>query len=99
MPATQHEITALPVVVPLAVVALAAVLWRLHRRAAATLPRVVVCAVACAYGAGVLANTVFPVHLGGPGSDLPWWADLNLVPLVGTEWSDVLENVVVFVPL
>jgi glycopeptide antibiotics resistance protein len=99
MPGAYREITALPVVVPLASVAFAVLLWALHRRAGLTVPRVVVSAVACVYGAGVLANTVFPIALGKPSGDLPWSVLLNLVPLVGTEPRDMLQNVVVFVPL
>ena len=99
MPSGPHEITALPVVVPLAVVALALLLLHLRRRAALTLPRAFVAVAACGYGAGVVANTLFPLHLGGAPDDLPWWTHLTLTPLVGAEWRDVLANVVVFVPL
>lgn len=93
------EIGALPVVVPLAVVVSAVLAWRLHRRAALTVPRVLVVVAACAYGAGVLANTLFPIVLGRPGSGLPWWRLPNLTPLAGTEWFDMAQNVVVFMPL
>jgi glycopeptide antibiotics resistance protein len=99
MPGNHHEITALPVVVPLAVVAFAAMLWRLHRRAALTLPRVLLSAAACVYGAGVVANTLLPISLGRPDDHQPWSVFLNLVPLVNTEPADMLQNVVVFVPL
>ena len=99
MPSTYQEIPALPVVVPLAAVALAVLLWRLHRRAALTVPRAVVSAAVCVYGAGVIANTLLPIPLGKGGGGLPWWSTLNLVPLVGTEPFDMLQNVVVFVPL
>ena len=53
----------------------------------------------CVYGAGVTANTLLPIHLGRSGGGLPWWSTLDLVPLVGTEPFDMLQNVVVFVPL
>ncbi len=93
MPRDDREITALPVVVPLAVVAFAVLLWWLHRRGALTAPRAVVAALVCGYGAGVLANTVFPIELGGSGQDLPWTVFLDLVPLADAEPRDMLQNV------
>ncbi|MDM7991326.1 VanZ family protein [Arthrobacter sp. zg-Y877] len=95
----RYEITALPVVVPLAVMVFAILLWRLHRRGELTLPRVVVSAVMCVYGAGVVGNTVLPIHIGGPTYDEPWWIHLNLVPLVHAELGDMVMNVLVFIPL
>jgi glycopeptide antibiotics resistance protein len=99
MPPPYSEITAPPVVVPLAVVVFAVLLGRLHRRGALTVPRVLVAAVVCAYGAGVVANTLFPIALGKGGSGVSWWQYPNLTPLVNTEPFDMLSNVVVFVPL
>jgi hypothetical protein len=99
MPSSYRELPALPVVAALAVVALAAMLWRLHRRAALNIPRVVVSAVLCVYGAGMVANSALPIYLGKPGSGMPWWSDLNLVPFRNTEMVDMLENVMVFAPL
>lgn len=99
MPSGYRDITALPVVVPLAVAVCAVLVWLLHRRAALTTPRVIVVVGTCVYGAGVLANTLFPVVLGTPGSDLPWWRIPNVTPLAGTEWFDMAQNVVVFLPL
>ena len=95
----MQEVAALPVVVPLAAVALVVLLWRLHRRGALSVPRVLVGVAACVYGAGVVANTVFPVHLGRTPSGLPWWTRFHLTPLAGTEWFDMALNVVVFAPL
>jgi glycopeptide antibiotics resistance protein len=97
--ASAYEITALPVVIPLAVASFAVLLWRLHGRSAMTLPRILVAGIMCVYGAGVIGNTVLPVVVGAGASDLPWWYFLNLVPLVGTEPEDMLKNVAVFVPL
>jgi glycopeptide antibiotics resistance protein len=99
MPSSYHEIPVLPVVVALAAVAFAVLLWRLHRRAAMTVPRVVVSAAMCVYGAGVIGNTLLPIYVGTSGHDQPWRVYLNLTPLVGTEPMDMLQNVVVFVPL
>ena len=103
MPEIQYrspwdEVPVLPVVVPLGVLVFAVLLWRLHRRAALTLPRVVVAAVVAVYVAGVVANSLFPVFIGKDGVE-PWWLTLNLVPLVNTSVGDMLENVAVFVPL
>ena len=92
------QVPVLPVVVPLGVLVLAVLLWRLHRRAALTLPRLLVSAVVALYVAGVVANSLFPVFIGKDGVD-PWWLTLNLVPLVDTDVVDMLENVAVFVPL
>jgi glycopeptide antibiotics resistance protein len=99
MPGTHHEIPALPVVVPLAAAAAVLMLWRLHRRAAVTVPRLLVVALICVYGAGVLAAVLFPIRLGRAGGGVSWTAFLNLVPLVNTEPFDMVENVVMFVPL
>ena len=92
------EVPVLPVVIPLGVLVFAVLLWRLHRRAALTFPRAVVCAVVSVYGAGVVANTLFPIFIGKSGVE-PWWLTLNLVPLVNTAAADMLENVAEFVPL
>nr|WP_269437787.1 VanZ family protein [Arthrobacter sp. zg-Y919] len=53
----------------------------------------------CVYGAGVVGNTVLPIHIGGPRYNEPWWIRLNLVPLVHAEPGDLLMNVLVFIPL
>jgi VanZ like family len=99
MPSSSPEIPVLPPLVALAVIAFAVLLRGLHRRAGVTLPRVVVIAVASVYGAGVVANTLFPMALGTGDDGLPWWSTLNLTPLVNTEPFDMLQNVVVFLPL
>lgn len=99
MPSTGHEISALPVVVPLAAVAFGVLLWRLRRRAATSVPRILVAAAACVYGAGVVANTLFPIYVGRPDYHESWRVFLNLTPLANTEPFDMLANVAVFVPL
>ena len=83
MTSPWREVTAWPFVVPVAALAGAVLLWRLHRRAALTLPRVLVGAVVAVYVAGVVANSLFPVFIGKPGS-LSWWEVPNLVPVVGS---------------
>jgi hypothetical protein len=93
------EVPVLPVVVPLGVLVLAFLLWRLHRRAAITAPRVAVAVVVSVYVAGVVANSLFPVFLGKPGGGTAWWEVPYLTPVVGYEVRDLVENVAVFVPL
>jgi hypothetical protein len=46
----------------------------------------------------VVANSLFPIYIGTPGG-LSWWEVPDLVPVVGYEARDLLENVAVFVPL
>lgn len=99
MPAPWQEIDAWPVVAPLATIATAVLLRHLHRRQALNVPRALLAVFMCVYGAGVVASTVFPVVVGRSGSGLPWWEMLNLVPLVGTEPADMLQNVVVLLPM
>ncbi|MEO6605913.1 MAG: VanZ family protein [Aeromicrobium sp.] len=99
MPSNYHEISALPAVVPLSTAAFAFMMWRLHRRAAVSVPRIAVAAAWCVYGAGVAANTVFPIYFGTMGDDQSWRVFLNLTPLANTELFDMLTNVLVFVPL
>ncbi|WP_456698428.1 VanZ family protein [Aeromicrobium sp. P5_D10] len=99
MTSAHHEISALPVVIPLAALLFAVMLWRLHRRAAWSIPRVVVAAALCVYGAGIVANTIFPILIGQDAYRPPWDAFINLVPLADTEPFDMLSNVLVFMPL
>lgn len=94
-----HQVPVLPVVIPVASLAFAVLLWSLHRRARLTPQRAAVSLVLCVYLAGVLANTVFPIFLDKPSSDQPWDTYLNLVPLVDYEVVDAVTNIVVFVPL
>ena len=99
MPSTDTEIPVLPCVVVLSVVVSAVLLWWLHRHAALSVPRVLVAAVLAVYVAGVVGNTLLPVYLGRSGSGLHWWEYPDLTPLVGYEVSDMVQNVVLFVPL
>lgn len=99
MPGTYRELPALPVVVALAMAAFATMVLVLRRRSAVNVPRLIVSAALCSYGAGMLANSALPIYLGQPADDVPWWVNLNLVPLKNTELFDMVENAVVFVPL
>ena len=94
-----REVPVLPVVVPLAAVVLAALLWFLHRRERLTVPRATVAVALSVYVAGVVANTVFPIFLDKPVADVPWSGHLWLVPIVGYEVDDALMNIAVFAPL
>jgi glycopeptide antibiotics resistance protein len=93
------EVPVLPVVVPLAAAMFVALLWHLHRRDRLSPPRAIVAFLLCLYAAGVVANTVFPIFLDMPDSAEPWTAYLDVVPLVGYEFSDAVTNILVFVPL
>ncbi|MEN1974624.1 MULTISPECIES: VanZ family protein [unclassified Cellulomonas] len=94
-----HQVPVLPVVVPLAAVVLAALLWSLHRTRRLTAPRAVVALVLCVYVAGVVANTVFPVFTDKPARSGAWGDALALVPFAHYEVADALMNVLVFAPL
>jgi glycopeptide antibiotics resistance protein len=93
------EVAALPVVAPVAAVAFGVLLWGLHRRGAMTLPRVLVAAALCVYGAGVVANTVFPIFLDMPGGVQPWSASISMRLFDDYEAADAVQNVVVFLPV
>lgn len=93
------EIPASPVVVPLAVIAFVVAMATLHHRGMLTWPRVFVVFVLCAYLAGIVANTVFPIYRDMPQGDRDWTAGLSLVPLEDYEVADAVMNAFVFVPL
>ncbi|MCG7285918.1 VanZ family protein [Cellulomonas sp. ACRRI] len=94
-----RQVPVLPVVVPLAAVALAALLTVLARRGRLTAPRAAVAVALSGYGAGIVANTVFPIFLDKPRAHAPWDGHLTLVLLSGYQADDALTNVAVFVPL
>jgi glycopeptide antibiotics resistance protein len=94
-----QELPTLPIVAPPAILAFAVLLWHLRRRSALTALRALVAAAVCVYGAGVIANTVFPIYRSMPDSGQPWWDHVHLTPLAGTEAFDMVQNVLVFLPL
>jgi glycopeptide antibiotics resistance protein len=94
-----RQVPVLPLVLPLAAAALAALLWSLHRRGRLTGPRALVAVALSVYLAGVVANTVFPVFLGKPVSSAPWTSQVVLVPFADYDVADAVMNVAVFVPL
>jgi glycopeptide antibiotics resistance protein len=93
------EVPALPVVAPAAAVVFGVMTWRLHRRGALSLLRALVAAGVCVYGAGVVANTVFPIFLDMPGGVQPWSTSISMRLFVDYELRDAIENVLVFVPV
>lgn len=94
-----RQVPVLPVVVPLAAAALAVLLAVLARRGRLTAPRAAVAVALCVYGAGIVANTVFPIFLDKPRAHAPWDGHLTLELLVDYGLADALTNVAVFVPL
>lgn len=94
-----HQVPVLPVLVPLAAVAFAALLWVLLRRGLFSLPRAALALAFCVYLVGIAANTIFPIFLDKPRTSAPWSAFLTLVPLAGYEVADAVTNILVFVPL
>lgn len=94
-----RQVPVLPIVIPLAAAAFAALLLSLHRRGRLSAPRAAVALAMCVYAGGVVANTVFPIFLNKPVSSAPWSSHLAIVPLVGYEVADAIVNILVFVPL
>ncbi len=93
------KVSALPVVIPLGVVVFVLLCWRLQATRRFTLPRAAVAAALAVYGAGIVANTVFPIFLNPPPRDRSWWSGVVLTPFVDYEVGDAVTNVIVFVPL
>jgi glycopeptide antibiotics resistance protein len=99
----SFEIPAMPVLIPLGAVVFALLLWRLRRRGALTVPRAVLAAALCVYGAGVLRSTLLPtdIVIGSARHDLPPIAVLvNLVPFVDVpaDPSGMMLNILMFAP-
>jgi glycopeptide antibiotics resistance protein len=93
------EVPVLPVVVPLAAVVLAILVWQLRRRRLLTASRAAVAVAVCVYVAGVVANTVFPIFLDKPAYTARWTEFVNLTLLSGYEVVDAVTNICVFVPV
>lgn len=98
MPST-YVLPALPVAVVLAAAGTAGTWARLRRRGDATVLRFVAGAALAVYAAVVVTAVLLPVRVGAPDDGTPWTAFLNLTPLAGTDPHDMLQNVVLFVPL
>ena len=96
-------VPALPVLVPLALVAFVLVASRLQQRGALTVPRASALAASCAYGVGVLHAVLLPMPLvlGTPRDGMPpWHVFVNLTPLVGmNDPIGIVLNVALFVPM
>ncbi|MEU6973072.1 VanZ family protein [Kitasatospora aureofaciens] len=61
---------------------------------------VVLRAAACLYAAAVLSITLFPLEVtwGMYANQMPWWNQINFVPLVTADMTAV-PNILMFVPL
>lgn len=94
-----RQVPVLPIVVPLAALTFAALLGLLARRRRLSLPRAALALAICVYLAGIVANTIFPIFLDKPHGSAPWNGHLTLVPFVGYEITDAVENIAVFLPL
>lgn len=94
-----RQVPVLLVVVPIAALTFAALLWTLQRRERLSVPRAAVALALCVYVAGVLANTVFPIFLDKPTSTQPWYRAISVVPFVDYEIADAVINTLVFAPL
>ncbi|MDO9408583.1 VanZ family protein [Patulibacter sp.] len=93
-----HEISSAPAAIALGTVGLIITATVLRRRAALSLPRLLVGAALCVYAAGIVVNSAFPIYLDA-ASGGAWTSYLNLVPLRGTEPADMARNALIFAPL
>jgi len=101
MPSMQFEVPTSTVLLPLAVVLMAAAWLWLRRRAALTWPRLVTAWTACGYALGVVAVTMLPlqVAVGKYANQIPWYERGNLIPLVVIDAHTFVLNIVMMVPL
>ncbi|WP_320668673.1 VanZ family protein [Patulibacter defluvii] len=90
----------MPVLIPLTAVAFALAIRWLRRRDGLTVPRAVVAAVACVYGAGILSHVLLPYPI-GTSSGESWRVWLHLTPFVDVvdDPIGIVLNVALFVPL
>lgn len=95
-----HEVPTLPVLLPLTAVAIATLLWWLHRHGRLAALRSAVAVIACVYAAGVLAHVLLPMTI-APDDPRPWRVWLHLTPFtdVAEDPIGIVLNVALFVPL
>jgi glycopeptide antibiotics resistance protein len=93
------EVSAPPIVIPLALVLFAVLLLRLHARRIFSIPRASVAAALSVYAAGIVGNTVFPIFVSPPPGREPWMPALALIPFFDYEVEDAVVNLLVFVPM
>lgn len=93
------EVSAPPIVIPLALVLFAVLLFRLRARRMFSIPRAAVAAALSAYAAGIVGNTVFPIFVSPPPGQEPWMPALALIPFFDYEVEDAGINLLVFVPM
>lgn len=100
MSSPVHDVPKALVLVPLLVVSLAVMLWRLRSGGRFTWPPMIVGAAACGYGVGVLKEVLQPSRSGSMGA-ITWAGGSSCT---SPRWSarsrgDLLDNVVLFLPL
>lgn len=99
---TPIVVPAAPIVIPVALLGFAFMMWRLHRAGALSPARTVVAVITCAYGAAVLQAVLlpFPVRVGAAREGMaPWHAFLQVVPFYDSDPIGYVLNVALFVPL
>ena len=85
---------------PLLLVGLALMIWRLRRRGRVDWPYLLVGTLVCVYVVAVLKEVLLPLPTSKAGRDIvPWHYFINLRPLHNTQREDMLQNVVLFLPL
>lgn len=97
-------IPALPVLVPLTILAFSVLTWRLRVRGALTVLRVAVVGLACVYAAKLLSEVIlpFPIRVGAARDHLvPWHLFVDTVPLLTAKAdpTGIELNIALFVPL
>jgi glycopeptide antibiotics resistance protein len=100
VPAGHAEIPALPILLPLGLVLMAAAWALLRRRGQLTAPRLGAAWLAGWYAVAVLGATMLPLHLAwGEGSGGPELYRILLVPIRDMRVDDFVLNVVMTLPV
>ena len=100
----MRTIPVAPILVPLTLVAVVALLWRLHARGRLTALRALTVVVVCVYAAGVIGHVMPYEILTGSEREaraMPWRVYLHLTPLVEIvkDPAGIRLNTLLFVPL
>jgi len=97
----QFDVPAVPVLLPLAAVLMAASWFVLRSRGTITGPRLVVAGAAVVNLMAVLAFTLLPlpVALGVYANHVPWYDKASFVPLLTIDLRTFVLNIVMTVPL
>ncbi len=100
MSSPVREVPETLVLLPLLAASLAVMLWRLHRGGRFSWLRAIAGVAACCYGIAVLREVLQPFQVGIDHRFYPGWrAFVHLTPLIGAEPGDMLDNVMLFLPL